>query len=228
MRRILIIDDDEATRQLIRTRLESRFSIIDTGDPEVAFATAIECKPDAILLDLSMAKLSGFELCKAFSSFGATQRVPLFIITGGDSRNAAFCKKLGASDFFEKPIDFNRLDAQLDFKCRSNKAECRSEVRVEMKAILKLKGKDRNGTRFEAHVCTEDISANGFQSGCTAELDEGATLEVWLCNGDEHYIGTARVVRIDRADKSGLRYGFRLEKKTGKWAVESVGQFLCS
>jgi DNA-binding response OmpR family regulator len=220
MRQILVIDDDEATRQLIRARLESKYAIIDTGDPELAFATAIEHKPDAILLDLSMAKLSGFELCKAFSSFSVTQQVPLFIITGGDSRNAAFCKKLGASGFFEKPIDFNRLDTQLDLECRRTTSECRSEARVKMREILKLKGKDRNGIPFEVHVSTEDISANGFRSGCTAELDEGTTLEVWLCNGDEHYIGTARVARIDHTDKSHLRYGFRLQNKTSEWAVE--------
>jgi len=215
MRQILIIDDDEAMRQVIRSRLENKYSIIDTGDPEVAFAAALEGKPDAILLDLSMAKVSGFELCKTLSSFSLTQHIPIFIITGEDSRNAAFCKKLGASGFFQKPIDFERLNSQLE--CCSSKSERRSEVRFQLKVILKLKGKDRNGASFETRTSTEDMSANGFQSGCNAELDEGMTVEVWLCNGDEHYIGTARVARIDRTHTSFPCYGFHLQDKTGQW-----------
>jgi CheY-like chemotaxis protein len=110
MPQILIIDDDAAMREVIRMRLENKYSVVDTGDPEHAFATALEQKPDAILLDLSMAKVSGFELCKTLSSFSLTRNIPIFIITGEDSRNEAFCKKLGACCFFQKPIDFDRLE----------------------------------------------------------------------------------------------------------------------
>jgi DNA-binding response OmpR family regulator len=109
MRKILIIDDDDAMRQILRIRLESAYTVIDTGDPQTAFATALEHKPDAILLDLSMKKLSGFELCQTFTSCSMTRNIPIFIVTGGDLRNSAYCKELGATGFFQKPIDFSRL-----------------------------------------------------------------------------------------------------------------------
>lgn len=220
MQHLLVIDDDEATRKLIRLRLGNAYSIIDTGDPESAFATALDRKPDAILLDLSLGGVSGFELCKTFSSFDSTRHIPIFIITGGDLRNQAFCKKLGASGFFQKPIDFDQLSASLDFVCHASKPERRSEARIRMKLILKLKGTNLDGKPFEVHTTTEDISSNGFQVECRKDLVEGITVEVWLCNGDENYIGRARIVRVDRSDPSHIRYGFRLEDKTGKWVLE--------
>jgi PleD family two-component response regulator len=53
-RRILVIDDDEAMRGMIRHRLQGEYEIVETGDPTEALALALEHKPDCILLDLSM------------------------------------------------------------------------------------------------------------------------------------------------------------------------------
>src|SRR6202041_3483024 len=62
--RILIIDDDETMRGLLRDRLEDAYQIFDTGDPEQAIALALEHKPDGVLLDLMMPNFSGFEVCQ--------------------------------------------------------------------------------------------------------------------------------------------------------------------
>ena len=67
MRRLLIVDDDEAIRRLFRLNLADDYEIIDTEDPEQALALAMEHKPDAILLDMHMPKMSGFDLCRTFN-----------------------------------------------------------------------------------------------------------------------------------------------------------------
>ena len=54
MSKILIIDDDQAVRGLLRQRLEGLYDIADTGNPEEALALAVQVKPDCILLDLTM------------------------------------------------------------------------------------------------------------------------------------------------------------------------------
>jgi len=110
MNTLLVVDDDEAMRRLIRLSLADSYKIVDTGEPEHALALALEHKPDAILLDLRMPKYSGFELCQTFTSFSATQLIPVLVISGeaGD-KTKQFCRDLGAVAYFEKPVDFEAL-----------------------------------------------------------------------------------------------------------------------
>jgi CheY-like chemotaxis protein len=60
MARILIVDDDEAIRRLVRLNLTDLYEVFDTGQPEETLALALEHKPDAILLDLRMLGYSGY------------------------------------------------------------------------------------------------------------------------------------------------------------------------
>ena len=46
MSRILIVDDDDATRQLCRNYLEDSYEVVDTGDPELALMLALKNKPE--------------------------------------------------------------------------------------------------------------------------------------------------------------------------------------
>ena len=111
MQRILVVDDDASMREVIKGHLSALYEVIDTGAPEAALAMTLEHKPDAILLDLSMPGLSGFELCQVLSSLSVTEQIPIFIVTGEDERNKAFCENLGALKYFTKPIDFDLLEA---------------------------------------------------------------------------------------------------------------------
>ncbi|MGC2332406.1 MAG: response regulator, partial [Candidatus Acidiferrales bacterium] len=63
MAKILIVDDDADMRNLHKMRLNDSYEILETEDPEEALGLALEHKPAAILLDLMMPRLSGFELC---------------------------------------------------------------------------------------------------------------------------------------------------------------------
>ena len=54
MNRLLVVDDDDAIRRLIRLNLADHYEVLDTAEPEQALALALENKPDAILLDLRM------------------------------------------------------------------------------------------------------------------------------------------------------------------------------
>ena len=80
MSRILIIDDDQAVRGLLRQRLEGLYDIADTGKPEDALAMALQFKPDCILLDLMMPKFSGSELCQTLASLSYTRQIPILIV----------------------------------------------------------------------------------------------------------------------------------------------------
>ncbi len=93
MPRILVVDDDAAMRDIIKENLSAIYEVIGTGVSEEVIALTLEHRPDAILLDLSMPGISGFELCRALSSLTFTQQVPVFIVSGEDERNTAFCRE---------------------------------------------------------------------------------------------------------------------------------------
>ena len=82
MPRILVVEDDESMRGLIRDRLSDSFEVTDTGDATEALGLALASKPDCILVDLMMPRFSGLELCQTFASVSNTQTIPIFVITG--------------------------------------------------------------------------------------------------------------------------------------------------
>jgi CheY-like chemotaxis protein len=195
MKRLLIVDDDEAIRKVCRTRLQDFYEIVDTGDPERALLIALQNKPDAILMDLSMPRLSGFELCRTLSAVSVTRRIPIFVVSGQDSRNKAFCQSLGAAAYFEKPIDFARLKNALSSALSPGNAGSSSDLQFQV--LLKLRGRSTDGSPFEVRAATHSASPAGFVCASPASPREGSEVDVILCSGGgEHYLGRARALRL--------------------------------
>jgi len=221
MDKLLIVDDEEAMRRLLRINLADRYEIVDTGNSEQALAMAMQGKPNAILLDLRMPNYSGFELCQTFKSMASTQLIPIIIISGeAGATTKLFCKELGAKAYFEKPVDFDSLRAGLEKVLHAAQPERRSELRVRLQVMLKLQGTDINGKPFEEVSATENISKNAFFCGCTALLEKESTIEVYLVNGGTKFVGKARVVRSEGCDTSYPRYAFRFVQKDGDWILQ--------
>jgi DNA-binding response OmpR family regulator len=221
MPKLLIVDDDESMRGLLRMRLSDAYEIFDTGDPEQAIGLALEHKPDAILLDLMMPKFSGFELCQSLHSLSYTSRIPLFVISGqSGAKYKEHCEHLGAQGFFQKPVDFAELKARLTSALDAKPAERRAHVRVKMRLILRLSGTDGNGAHFDELTTTENVSAGGFLCGCKAALVKDATVDVFLSGEHERFVGRARVARREAPGAPWQRYGFVLQEKTSEWPLQ--------
>ncbi len=173
MGRLLIIDDDDAMRRLLRLNLAGSHEIIDTGDPEEALALALQHKPDAILLDLRMPKFSGFELCQTFTSFSSTQLIPVFVVSGeAGARTKQICRDLGAAEYFEKPVDFERLRVSLEKVLRGKRPERRIELifrRLPGRAKRRSRGaglpRERGGATCRQRAC-------GAVGGCRHRVSE--------------------------------------------------------
>jgi DNA-binding response OmpR family regulator len=221
MNKLLVVDDDESMRNLLRTRLAGAYEVIDTGDPEQALALALEHKPDAVLLDLMMPRFSGFELCQSLRSMSYTSHIPVFIITGkGGGEAKEHCKNLGATGYFEKPVDFQYLKQRVSQELQAQRPERRAQVRVRMRIPLKLRGTDAVGNIFEETTATDNVSAGGFLCSCTTPLAKGALVEVFLSSGSDRFAGRARVVRKESPMAAWQRYGFHFEEKTGEWVLQ--------
>ena len=221
MQKLLVVDDEEPVRRLMRLNLSDSYQIFDTGDPEQALALAMQNKPDAILLDLRMPRFSGFELCRTFSSMTFTQLIPIFIVSGeAGSTTKALCKDLGATAYFEKPIDFDGLRSSLAKVLGAKRAERRGEVRVRLRVPIKLKGKDANGKPFEEETITENVAPSSFLCGCTAVLAKDSLVQAYFKRGGEPLIGSARVIRSEATETPYPRYAFRFTEKTGVWVLQ--------
>lgn len=221
MPKLLVIDDDSAVRKLLRFRLKNSYEIIDTGSPEEALALALQEKPDAILLDLTMPKYSGFEVCQAISSLSFTQHIPILIISGESSANYKdFCGTLGARDFLEKPIDFEALEKKLKDLIDGTHNGVRGEPRVRLRVNLKLRSVDAAGVATDVLTATETVSANGFLCAYQPPTSEGVLVEVYLATGDHQFAGKARAARIEWPGTPGQRVDFSFIDKPTDWILQ--------
>ena len=127
--RILIADDNEANVELLDAFLsdidcETAFAV--DGQDTLAKVTAF--KPDLILLDIMMPKLSGFEVCKQLKSNPATKNIMVLMVTAlnerGDIERGVAA---GCDDFLSKPVNkvelLKRVENMLKLKDVTNEVE---------------------------------------------------------------------------------------------------------
>lgn len=220
MKTLLVVDDDDAVRRMIRLNLGDHYEIVDTGEPELALALALEHRPDAILLDLRMPAFNGFQLSQTFRTLCTTQSIPFFVVSGeAGMETKERCMSLGAAGYFEKPVDFDALMSALENVVQKQPTVKRNDVGVNLRVPLKLLGHDCGGQAFEVTASTETASVSGFQCACSAHLDIGSAVQVLLLSGGEKLAGKARVTRTDHAHKPYSRYSFRFVETTADWVL---------
>ena len=217
--KLLVVDDEESIRRLMRLNLGDKYDIIDTGEPETALSLALEHKPDAILLDLRMPKYSGYELCQTFTTFSSTKLIPVLVISGeAGSTTKSFCRDLGVTAYFEKPVDFDALEQTLAQLLSAGRKERRSETRVKLRVPIRITGQSADGTHFDVLTMTENVSQHGFLCACNVDIHIGSTVEVSLANTPVP-VGTAKVMRSEWQDTKLPRYGCRFIAKPTTWVL---------
>jgi DNA-binding response OmpR family regulator len=121
--KVLIVDDAPPLHQLIRVHLEEQAVDIHSaydGDAGVVLAAAI--KPDLVLLDVDMPKMTGFEVCKALKDDPATADIPIIFLTASSSTDAKVLGfSLRAVDYITKPFDPNELCARVRVALRTKR-----------------------------------------------------------------------------------------------------------
>jgi DNA-binding NtrC family response regulator len=108
--RVLIVDDDPASRRLLEVRLRPlECDVAVAGNGEQALSAIRKDVPDLVLLDLQMPKMGGIEVLRALRTEGIN--VPVIVITAhGSIETAVEAMKEGAYDFITKPVDPNHFD----------------------------------------------------------------------------------------------------------------------
>jgi len=108
---VLLVEDDEDTRYLMRLELERRdYRVIEAEDGEKAVTLAEQESPDIILMDLSLPTMDGLEATKQIRGLNGMSAVPIIAVTAHqetDFREGA--KASGFNAYATKPVDFDWL-----------------------------------------------------------------------------------------------------------------------
>ena len=102
---ILYVEDNEMNRKIVRDLLKrTAYRLIEAYDGEAGVALALEERPDLILMDIQLPKISGMEATRRLRAEEATANTPILVITSfalsGDEQKA---KDAGATAYLAKP-----------------------------------------------------------------------------------------------------------------------------
>ena len=109
---IMIVDDESTTMEIVKAYLEEtgyrNFVLIEDSDQ--AMAQLEQRRPDLMLLDLIMPRVSGFDLLAQIRNTPKLEHLPVIILTSSsDNQDKLKALELGATDFLAKPVDPSEL-----------------------------------------------------------------------------------------------------------------------
>lgn len=116
MATILIVEDSQTERQVLRKMLEKGgHLVIAATDGVEGMAMARQNNPDLILMDVVMPGQNGFQTTRQLSRDPRTQHIPIIIVTTKDQEtDRVWAKRQGASDYLVKPVSEAQLLPSID------------------------------------------------------------------------------------------------------------------
>ena len=114
-KRILLVEDTEDNRQIIRDLLTSvGYELIEAVDGEEGVALAAEHKPDLILMDIQLPTLDGYEATRRIKADPATAHIPVIAVTSyALSGDEAKTRAAGCDGYVAKPFSPKQLLAKV-------------------------------------------------------------------------------------------------------------------
>jgi two-component system cell cycle response regulator len=116
LKRVLVVDDDPETVGMLKAVLETvPYEVLTAYDGLEGVEQAAREKPDAVILDLMMPRMDGFEACKRMKADAETSGIPVLVLTaiGQHLTHTRYAKGMGltleAEDYIEKPVDSSVL-----------------------------------------------------------------------------------------------------------------------
>ena len=133
--KILIVDDENAIREMIKVALElAGFECIEAASAVKAMPLIVDERPDLILLDWMMPEVSGIELLRRLRRDELTKEIPIILLTAkAEEQNTVQALDSGADDYMTKPFRPQELTARIKSLLR------RTEGKAS-KSLLTVKG----------------------------------------------------------------------------------------
>ena len=180
---ILVIEDETDVSDLIRYHLKkAKYRVIDAVDGLQGYTLASEERPDAIVLDVMLPKLNGFEVAKKLRADARTESIPLLILSAkGESESRIKGLELGADDYLPKPFSPRELVLRIQALLRRKRPAESSEITTVGSLVL-----DRNSLKVTLEGQRLDLTSTEFKLLSLLISKEGSIqtrdellLEVW-------------------------------------------------
>jgi DNA-binding response OmpR family regulator len=182
---ILIIDDDDELRDLLREQLElqAEFIAIEAATAADGVAVAAARRPDLVLLDLDLPDMNGRDACRALRTKGVL--CPVIMLTAADGETDTVAGlDAGASDYVTKPFKFSVLLARIRAQMRAFEQSDDLELRIgpyafrpAARVLIDAKGRKLRLTDKEANILKYL-----YRAGSQAVTREELLAEVWGYN----------------------------------------------
>jgi len=117
IKQILIVDDEERIREVVRMCLVKlgKWDAITAGSGQEAIQIAVDRQPDAILLDLSMPGMDGLETLRQLQHHPQTSAIPVIFLTAkAEDPDRSTYQQIGVAGLIVKP--FNPVEISLEIK----------------------------------------------------------------------------------------------------------------
>jgi PAS domain S-box-containing protein len=103
-RRVLVVDDDQGARNLLRAWLENEgYEVSEASSADEGISKAKETLPSLILLDILMPGKSGWQMLQQVRSMPKTRDIPIIVVSVVEEQKLAY--SMGVADYFVKPLD---------------------------------------------------------------------------------------------------------------------------
>jgi two-component system phosphate regulon response regulator PhoB len=159
---ILIIEDEEDIRELVRYNLErENLAVTEAESGEAGLKSVSQKKPDMILLDLMLPGKDGLQICRELKQNDATRDIPVVMMTAkGEESDIVTGLELGAEDYIVKPFSPKVMVARI-------KAVLRRKAAVpvpDAEDVLNIQGIMIHPGRHEVSVSGKpvDLTASEF------------------------------------------------------------------
>ena len=119
---VLVVDDDPMIRLLAQQALSSKpFKVVPAENGQDALEIFEAKTPDLVLCDVMMPTIDGFELCSSIRTTKQGEHVPIVMMTGlNDSESIQKAFAVGATDYCEKPVNWELLPYKLNYILRAS------------------------------------------------------------------------------------------------------------
>jgi len=122
---IVIVDDEKEMVKTVSEYLTNKgFTVHGCSDAESLYKFLDHEMPNLIILDLTMPRIDGFEVCKSLKGRERFAEIPIIIISGhGDEPNKILGLDSGADDYIVKPFSLNELNSRIKSVLRRQNTE---------------------------------------------------------------------------------------------------------
>lgn len=153
--KILVVDDDPDTLEIIKIGLEFRsYDVITATNGEEALVKISSENPDLVVLDVMMPKIDGLEVCRRAKENFFTSQIPIILLTArGQVEDKVQGLSLGADDYLVKPFDMRELAARVEMILR------RTRLSLEASPLTGLPGNIAIQREVDRRIALKELFA---------------------------------------------------------------------